>query len=64
MAEKGNKKKAGDWAAETFPGGVNANLTGIMDLLTNLGGKSASAKVLEGTDQNGKPICAVFWLNS
>jgi hypothetical protein len=49
-----------DWKAATLEGGVNANLQKIMDALKNAGHNADTAKVIEGTDQNGKPICAIF----
>jgi hypothetical protein len=53
-------KTAGAWSVTTFPGGINANLDGILSLLASGGSNADSAKVVQGTDQNNAAICAVF----
>lgn len=53
-------KKVGDWSAASFEGGINANLDHIMKFLQSGGKNGDTAKIVEGTDQAGKPISVVF----
>jgi hypothetical protein len=49
-----------NWGSELLPGGIYANVGNVADLLNKLQGSNAeTAKVFEGTDQNGKIYTAV-----
>jgi hypothetical protein len=62
MVKKRKKARApGDWAAQTFPGGIYANIANVMDFLDSHPNSAASAKVVQGTEQDGKIVSTIFY---
>lgn len=62
MVKKQKKARApGGWAAQTFPGGIYANIDNVMTFLDSHPTSAPSAKVVQGTEQDGKIVCTIFY---